>query len=93
MPADAAWSTFHNARTTIVLTAEGYKELPPDAELATPEQIAEHEERRLTEEAEIREIEEARAKAAEEEPRTVSVCGMEVARVTVNGVPVFGEEL
>ena len=80
-------------RTTIVLTAEGYKELPPDAELATPEQIAEHEERRLTEEAEIREIEEARAKAAEEEPRTVSVCGMEVARVTVNGVPVFGEEL
>ena len=70
-----------------------YEALDPDAELATPQQIEEREQRRRKDEAEIREIEEARAKAAEEEPPTISVCGMEVARVTVNGVPVFGEEL
>jgi hypothetical protein len=79
-------------KETLIFNGFTYEALDPDAELATPEQIEEREERRREEEAQARSIEQARAKAAREEPPTVSVHGMEVARVRVNGEVLFGDQ-
>jgi hypothetical protein len=69
---------FPTPRTAIVFDGQVYKKLSPDAELATPEQIAEREKELDREHAQREAIYRPRVAKAAEEPAVISVCGFRV---------------